>query len=96
MSTLPSTLEKLISQIPAMQLLINMGWEYLTPEEALAGVTLHAARALGLADRGTITPGTKADLACWDIAAPAELAYRLGGNPCIGVIRAGRVARWRT
>ena len=36
MNSLPSTLETLISQIPALQLLINMGWEYLTPEEALA------------------------------------------------------------
>ena len=82
----------------SLPLMLNMACTLfrLTPEEALAGVTLHAARALGLADRGTITPGTKADLACWDIAAPAELAYRLGGNPCIGVIRAGRVARWRT
>ncbi|MCU0736407.1 MAG: HsdR family type I site-specific deoxyribonuclease, partial [Methylotetracoccus sp.] len=36
MSDLPATREKLISQIPALQLLINLGWEYLTPEEALA------------------------------------------------------------
>ena len=34
MANLPATREKLISQIPALQLLINLGWDYLTPEEA--------------------------------------------------------------
>ncbi|MEM7508216.1 MAG: imidazolonepropionase [Pseudomonadota bacterium] len=53
----------------------------LTPEEALRGVTAHAARALGLADRGRIAPGLRADLAIWDVAHPAELAYRIGFNP---------------
>jgi len=51
----------------------------LTPEEALAGATRHAARALGLADRlGTIEGGNLADLAVWDIRRPAELCYWLG------------------
>lgn len=53
----------------------------LTPEEALAGVTRHAAKALGLADRGVIAPGLCADLAVWDAAHPRELAYRIGFNP---------------
>jgi imidazolonepropionase len=53
----------------------------LTPEEALCGVTREAARALGLADRGTIAPGLLADLAVWDVDHPAELAYRIGFNP---------------
>jgi imidazolonepropionase len=54
----------------------------LTPEEALAGATRNAARALGLAhDCGTIEPGKRADLAIWDAAHPAELAYRIGFNP---------------
>jgi imidazolonepropionase len=53
----------------------------LTPEEALAGFTRHAARALGLGDRGTIAPGLRADLCIWDVAQPAELAYRIGWNP---------------
>ncbi len=66
----------------------------LTPEEALAGATVHAARALGLADRGTLAAGQRADLALWDIAEPAELSYRIGGNPNAGVIRAGRMAHW--
>lgn len=51
----------------------------LTPEEALRGATVNAARALGLADRiGTLEPGKAADLAVWDIERPAELAYWLG------------------
>ncbi len=53
----------------------------LTPEEALAGTTRHAARALGLSDRGVIAPGLRADLAIWDVAQPAELSYRIGVNP---------------
>lgn len=51
----------------------------LTPEEALAGATRNAARALGLAERiGTLEPGKAADLAVWDISRPAELCYWLG------------------
>ncbi len=53
----------------------------LTPEEALAGTTANAARALGLSDRGRIAPGLSADLAVWDVGHPAELAYRIGFNP---------------
>jgi len=53
----------------------------LTPEEALAGTTRNAARALGLKDRGVIAPGLRADLAIWDVTEPAELAYRFGVNP---------------
>lgn len=60
----------------------------MTPSEALAGVTLHAARALGLADRGVLTVGMRADLALWDIGHPAELAYHLGYNPLSRVVRA--------
>ena len=59
----------------------------LTPEEALAGATRNAARALGLQDEiGTIEVGKRADLALWRIERPAELAYNLGANPCEGVI----------
>jgi imidazolonepropionase len=54
----------------------------LTPEEALAGVTRNAARALGRDDEiGTIEQGKWCDLAIWDIERPAELAYRIGFNP---------------
>ncbi len=52
----------------------------LTPDEALAGVTTHAARALGLSDYGLFV-GARADLALWDIMAPEELSYRIGFNP---------------
>jgi imidazolonepropionase len=50
----------------------------LTPEECLAGVTRHAARALGLQDRGALEVGKRADIAVWDIVHPRELAYWLG------------------
>ena len=51
----------------------------LTPEEALAGATRHAAKALGLGDEiGTLEAGKAADLAAWDVETPAELAYWLG------------------
>jgi imidazolonepropionase len=70
---------------PALSLLlmINMACTLfrLTPEEAFAGVTVHAARALGLADRGRLVAGLRADLAIWDAEHPRELAYRFGVNP---------------
>ncbi len=51
----------------------------LTPEEALAGATRHAATALGLGDGiGALEIGKAADLAVWDITRPAELCYWLG------------------
>ncbi len=63
----------------------------LTPEEALAGVTVHAARALGRAGRlGTIEVDKQADLVLWDVETPAELAYYIGYNPCSQVIKRGR------
>ena len=78
---------------PAGSLVLMLGMACtlfrLTPEEALAGVTRHAARALGLADRGTLSIGQRADIALWDVDTPAELAYRLGGNACAGVLRGG-------
>jgi len=61
----------------------------LTPEEALRGATVHAARALGLTDRGVLRPGLRADFACWSLREPAELAYWLGGSPCAGVHSGG-------
>ncbi len=53
----------------------------MTPEECLAGVTRHAARALGLADAGVIAAGMRADLAVWEAESPAELTYRIGFKP---------------
>jgi imidazolonepropionase len=62
----------------------------LTPEEALAGVTRHAARAVGMeADAGTLEVGKRADFALYRIERPAELCYNLGANPCEGVVRGG-------
>ena len=52
----------------------------LTPEEALLGATAHAAKALGLADRGQLIIGQRADLALWRIQHPSELSYWLGGQ----------------
>jgi imidazolonepropionase len=58
----------------------------LTPLEAWMGVTVHAARALGLHDRGTLAPGQRADLAVWGLEHPRELAYRFGQQDCIQTI----------
>lgn len=71
------------SPMTSLLLALNMGATLfrMTPEEALRGVTQQAARALGCADRGTIAPGQRADLAIWDIETPAELSYRIGFNP---------------
>ena len=71
------------SPLASLLLAMNMACTLfrLTPEEALAGVTREAARALGLDDAGRIAPGLRADLAVWDVAHPAELAYRIGFNP---------------
>lgn len=63
----------------------------LTPEEALAGMTRNAARALGMDNEtGTLEPGKSADLAIWDIDHPSELAYYLGANPLDRRIFKGR------
>jgi imidazolonepropionase len=62
----------------------------LTPEESLRGATVHAARALGLHDRGRLLPGLRADFVQWNIGHPAELAYWLGGDLAHAVVVAGR------
>ncbi len=71
------------SPLTSLLLTMNIGCTLfrLTSEEALAGVTRNAARALGLTDCGTIAPGQRADLAIWDVEHPAELSYRIGFNP---------------
>lgn len=71
------------SPLTSVLVAMNMGCTLfgLTPAEALAGVTVQAARALGLSDCGRIAPGLRADLAVWDVGAPAELSYRIGFNP---------------
>ncbi|WP_416236689.1 imidazolonepropionase [Yoonia sp. 72] len=71
------------SPLTSLLLTINMGCTLfrLTPDEALRGVTVHAAKALGLDDTGAIARGLRADLAVWDVSTPAELSYRIGFNP---------------
>ena len=82
--------------VTSLLLMLNMGCTLfrLAPEEALAGVTRNAARALGLADRGVLAAGLRADLALWDIDGPGDLAYAVGANPCTGIMRNGEPLRW--
>ena len=67
----------------------------LTPEEALAGFTRNAARALGFVDRGIVGPGQRGDLCLWRVDHPAELAYAIGQNRLATVIRGGRIVMER-
>ncbi len=62
----------------------------LTPEEALRGATVHAARALGVHDRGMLRVGMRADFVRWDVRHPAELCYWLGGRLAHAVYAGGR------
>jgi len=72
------------SPLTSILLCMNMSCTLfrMTPEEALCGVTIVAAKALGISDEvGTIEVGKKAELAVWNVDQPAELAYRIGFNP---------------
>ncbi|MDC6170793.1 imidazolonepropionase [Paucibacter sp. XJ19-41] len=77
----------------SLLLMLNMACTLfrLTPEEALRGVTVNAARALGLGDRGQLVAGQRADFCAWDIAHPNELAYYFGRNPLRRAVRAGKI-----
>jgi imidazolonepropionase len=84
---------------PATSLLTTMSMATrlfgLTTEEALLGVTRHAAAALGLAaERGTLAVGRAADFVVWNVRSPEELGYWIGFNPRRTVVRAGEVLRW--
>jgi imidazolonepropionase len=82
------------SPLVSMPLALNLACTLLraSPEEALAGATRNAARALGLGDRiGTLSAGRVADFAVWDVERPAELTYAIGANPLHLVCRGGRV-----
>ncbi len=68
----------LLSLRQAMQLACTLF--RMTPEEALRGATVNAARALGLDDRGVLRPGMRADFVHWNVRQPAELCYWLGGS----------------
>ncbi len=81
------------SPLVSLLLAANMActlWR-MTPADALAGITAHAATALGLrVDRGTLERGKRADAVVWDVAEPAELAYAIGANPAAYVYCDGR------
>ncbi len=78
-----------------LPLMLNMACTLfrLTPEEALQGVTRHAAAALGLSDRGQLAVGKKADFALYAIGQPAELCYQFGVNPLRQLVKDGQVLR---
>jgi len=76
----------------SLRLMLNMACTLfrMTPEEALAGVTVHAATALGLGDsHGSLEAGKVADFVAWHIERPADLAYWLGGDLPKRVVRKG-------
>lgn len=82
------------SPLTSLLLVMNMAATLfrMAPSECLAGVTAHAARALGMGDRGAIAVGSRADLAVWNITHPAELSYRIGFNPLHARIYGGEFA----
>lgn len=76
----------------SLRMMLNMGCTLfrMTPEEALAGVTIHAASALGLqSTHGSLEAGKAADFVAWRIGRPAELSYWLGGSLPNRVVRGG-------
>jgi len=75
----------------SLLLMLHMACTFfrLTPLEALRGVTVNGARALGLRDRGRLVAGERADLAVWALDRPAELAYWFGQNRCLRVVVGG-------
>lgn len=80
------------SPCTSLLLMLNMACTLfrLTPQEALAGVTRHAAQALGLKDRGVLAEGMRADFVLWDVREPAQLAYAMGFNPHLQTIFGGQ------
>ncbi len=81
------------SPISSIQLMLNMACTLfrLTPVEALAGVTCHAAKALNIDESsGQLAVGFDADFALWDIEQPAELCYQFGVNPLTSLIKSGK------
>lgn len=83
------------SPVHSLLLIMNMACTlfHLTPAEALRGVTLNAARALGMArEIGSLETGKQADIVIWDVERPSLLSYRVGMNPCRAVMQGGK---WR-
>jgi imidazolonepropionase len=82
------------SPIVSLLLILNMACTLfrMTPEEALLGVTRHAAKALGLENElGTLAVGKRADFVVWDVSHPAQLSYYVGGDVCLQVVKDGVV-----
>lgn len=81
------------SPCTSLLLMLNMACTLfrLTPEEALAGVTRHAAAALGLRDRGVLAAGMRADFVLWSVERPAELSYAFGANPRLQTVFKGQI-----
>lgn len=82
------------SPMPSVLAALNLGCLLLglTPVEALAGATCHAAAALGLAhEAGSLEPGKAADFALWDVERPAQLCATLGFNACRQVVFGGEL-----
>jgi len=83
------------SPVTSLLLIINMACTLfkLTPAEALRGVTINAAKALGLeTEIGSLETGKQADLVIWNIDRPSKLSYQIGMNTCAAVMQAGN---WR-
>ncbi|WP_216594442.1 imidazolonepropionase [Pseudoalteromonas luteoviolacea] len=80
----------------SLRLMLNMACTLfkMTPEESLLGVTRHAAKALGLSDRGVLKVGAKADIAMWQIQHPAELSYQFGVNDLLNLWISGRLTQY--
>ncbi|RUO76683.1 imidazolonepropionase [Pseudidiomarina taiwanensis] len=79
------------SPILSLQLMLQMGATLfrMTPQECLRGVTINAAKALGLNDRGALQVGMRADICWWDCHDPSELTYQFGGQRLLGCWAAG-------
>jgi imidazolonepropionase len=90
---LASDLNPGTSPVLSLRLMMNLACTLfrLTPEEALAGVTINAAKALGIdASHGSLEAGKVADAVVWDISGPAELSYWLGGQLPVTIFKAGK------
>ncbi|AYQ26984.1 MULTISPECIES: imidazolonepropionase [unclassified Polaromonas] len=81
------------SPCTSLLLMLNMACTLfrLTPEEALAGITRHAAAALGLHDRGVLAAGMRADFVLWGVERPAALSYAFGANPRLQTVFKGQI-----
>ena len=79
--------------LESMQLVMQLACRLyaFSPEEALLAATVNAARALGLADRGTLAPGKLADIQVWDLPSFEDVIYRLGNNAVVMVIKRGKI-----